>query len=121
MQLHLTCLNLGHIKNLVNESKKILPSIVNNLSRFYLFFIQILRLVIHKILGEEKQTVQRGSQLMRHIRKEIGLVSAFSVQFFRLGNQFPARSLYSLLFFFQSNILLFQLCIGILKFRLLLF
>ena len=82
---------------------------MDSASELNLLWCQIVIRVIAELLAEDKDAVQRRTQLMRHVCKELGLVFGSERQFFGLLFQCTPRLLNLLVLPFDLGILLSEL------------
>src|SRR5205809_7379732 len=67
--------NLGQIENIIDEAEQIVAGSMNRAGKLNLFRHQVALFILGKLVGENKQAVQRGAELMRHIGREFRFVS----------------------------------------------
>src|SRR5271154_6251600 len=67
-------LNLGEIENVGNKIEQVRSGAVNGAGKLNLFAGQVTIRIIRELLAQDENTVERGSQLMRHIGKEFRFV-----------------------------------------------
>src|SRR5205814_1920303 len=73
-------LDLAEIENVVDQRQQVLARIVNVIDVGELTLVQLAEHLLPQDLREADDRVQRCSQLVRHRREEVGLVTARSLE-----------------------------------------
>ena len=80
LELHPAGLDLREVEDLVDEGQEVLPGGVDVLQVLVLFFVEVAEQPFAQDLREPEDGVQRRTQLVGHVREELGLVPAGDFQ-----------------------------------------
>ena len=104
---HHSGLDLGEIQNFVDQFQEIRTGRIDGPCKFTLLFVEVL-FGFREQLGQNKHAVQRGSKLVRHVCKELGLVLRCQGQLFCFFLQRAAGLFDFLVLAFDFEVLLCQ-------------
>src|SRR5205085_1727055 len=97
------------VENVADEVQQIRSRAVNSARELDLLRSQVVIRVLAELLSENQNGVQRGSQLVRHVRQELRLVLGSEGQLFGLLFHRTAGLLDFLVFAFHFDVLLGKL------------
>src|SRR5262249_3423020 len=123
---HRAGLDLGEIENVGDQVKEIRAGTLNGAGKLDLLRCQVAFGILRQLLSQDQNTVERGTQLVRHVGEEFGLVLGRQRQFARLLFQRAPGLFDFLILAFHFNIalgkllrFLFELLVGLLQLFLL--
>ena len=93
VHVHLARLDLAEIEDVVDEREEIVSGRVDRLREADLLLGQVAGFVVGEELREDERAVQRRAQLVRHVREEVGLVPAGTLEGVGLLDRVLARGL----------------------------
>src|SRR6266702_86910 len=111
---HRTRLDLREIENVADEVEQVGSGAVNRPRKFNLLVAEVAVRILRKLLAEHQNTVERCTQLVRHVGQELGLVLRREREFLGLLFQRAAGLLNLLVLAFDLRILFGQL-LGLLR------
>ena len=71
---HRSRLDLGEVENVGDQVKQVGARPMNGLGELHLFRREVALGILAELLAEDKDAVERGAQLVRHVGQEVGLV-----------------------------------------------
>ena len=75
VDVHLAGLDLGQVEDVVDQLQQVRAGAVDGLRELHLPAVEVAVGVVGQQLGEDQQRVERGPQLVRHVREELRLVA----------------------------------------------
>ena len=92
VQLHLAGLDLGEVEDVVEQREEVPAGVANVAEVVLLTVVEVAEHALQQDLGEADDRVQRGAQLVRHAREELGLVLTGDRQLAALAGQLLVQS-----------------------------